>query len=235
MKGTTIECLHHYGMKLITSVTSFRYIREARRPFCEAMKCTDNTAGRWFRGECSPVGEGLIRFRVFLENIGYSVIENENIDPRIARCNRAIAENRITVDKVKEVLGLANLQQILSLLQNRAGVAEARLVALAEFLNSAGVPNVDKCRVENCEIQEKPAAVKSVQKSRLKGRELQDTFYHQVLALLPLAEYFFSDDLSDEDRDNLRERFSKHELFMLSNILSGLCSRTARNDIMEAK
>lgn len=61
----------------------------------------------------------------------------------------------------------------------------------------------------------------------------------QLAAMLshvaPLAAVLISDDFTDEERHRFRHLFGVEEFFELTNDLNGLCSRAAREQLVEQR
>lgn len=239
--GTTLECLEHY---FGTLPTNQKKIRRARQPFCDFVQCTHKTAARWRAKRADPLGISLVLVRLFLQDHGYDVKELKDAHPLIVRCNRAIAAGVVQHEKLQAVLGYANSQDVFRVLQHRKLPVSVRMRMLEDYLAEVS-PEKDReelavanpCRSEGALPRLRPVDAPSRARARVASPKgsIDDAFVHQVLALLPLANYFLSDDVNDEKRKAIRERFTRNEIFDLSNVLGSLCSTTARNDYMEER
>ncbi len=133
--GDTGECLAHFRAKFPTDST-----RPLLAEFCHV---TTDTVGRWFNGRNLPVGEELIRLRIFLALANYRVSELDDLSKSLRELAQVIALDVMTPDEVRQALGYKNIQDVYRVVLRGTGLMADKVRKLARILGETR-DNLDK-------------------------------------------------------------------------------------------
>lgn len=232
LTGTTAECLAHFAA---------HGNRKLLRSFIPAVDI--RTIERWLSGAAKPVGENLIRVRIFLDAIGYRVSELEKLDPPVLDACKIVAFDIASVDDIVGELGYPSAigarSQTFRVLIGHARVLNNRLTRLKSFTESASdlVQEQEKSFSKRFSVPKKEPALPA-QKPRAPspmGENRNDAVIAALAAMtramLPLAELALSDEFSAEERQKIRDLSGGDGVFRLSNKLNRLCGERARNEL----
>jgi hypothetical protein len=132
-KGTTAECLSHLGKHIgENKIEKVKVIAV----FCGTHY---RTVEKWLEGKHPPIGENLVRMRVYLEHIGYSVTELLKLNPVVRDAARLCAFRVVPIAEIAEMVGYAGrktvdsgrntaVDAILGIFRGVQGVGKDRLV-----------------------------------------------------------------------------------------------------------
>ena len=92
-RGTTEECLRHYGSAIGNTGTEGKV---ARAPMAKFTGANERTVRDWLLARVPPLGKFLIKARYFLEQQRYAVSELEKLDPLVRDLGRIIAHGAVS-------------------------------------------------------------------------------------------------------------------------------------------
>lgn len=245
-RGTMEKCLEHFVAENKFNVPSGTIFSKRNR-ICLLLGVGNNTGHAWFNKERLPLGEQALRLRVFLEFLGYTIMEREMLMPILSELSVQIALGTVSRKDVADYLG-TTVDVVLDMISGRQGVSAQReetVKALLELhrsdtaqrkkewldvialLDLAGIANDPQVAVH----------AMTTTMPTVRTKDASDSvamLAHLLMAIKPLAERVDSDEFSAEDRKRLRElvRNGRSNLvFDLSNIFTRLCGERARNEL----
>ncbi|MCX6781567.1 MAG: hypothetical protein NTW66_00365 [Candidatus Magasanikbacteria bacterium] len=241
IEGKTLECLKHYLSQLPWDT---KMCVQARRQIIDFLDVTPHTVRRWWTGDIVPVGLVLVKLRYFLEREGYRVSELNDLDATTRALGMLIAYGSIDFDATVIQLKCPNASEFLRVLHGARRFTAARDLAaeaicvknrdvLAKlFFTSPG--NGHPAPVITPVVT--PAQVK--EKAPGAGEELIKylRLFSGILELLhPRLNDFLSEEVSPEERHELRERAGRELVYDLARrskqvteLMTALCSEKAR-------
>ena len=238
-KGTTARCTVHFAKASFEGDK-----RKAVEQFIGLKG--EGTVRRWFNQGILPAGENLVRFRFYLEFLGYEVVELANLKKPIRDASRLLAFRVVELGALIDALGFGGVKsgkdQVLQILHGQRGTSKNRLQILAayvkkhEHLLSQKQEGVPKLRFRGKELGEERVPQTSTDRTRKRaangtGKEvLLQSLAGMVLAMQPLAEMAVSDAFSPKDRQLIRELAGGDGVFRLSTSLNRLCNELARRE-----
>lgn len=207
--------------------------------------CSRETIFKWMNGKQSPSGEHLIKTRYYLWCQGYQVIELSKLDSVTFLLGKLIAFKIADMDSVADLLGYSSGYAVMRILHGQSDMSSRRYDIAKEIttMDSNANEKMESIIVDFCfrdkemvvdppkDIHHKPnPETRQVDNSILAIRK---SFAKGVEAIIPLAEILISNALSDEERRDFRHEIPNDGLFILSNLLSGLCSKESRRVYLE--
>lgn len=242
-RGTTIECLAHFAEHSLPPKGS-KEAGKAKLPLVEFVRVHPDTVSAWIYGRNVPLGEPLIKLRLFLEAVGYELVEyvhgTDHVSHKLAEL---LAYDILTPEEAREHLGFGDTHSVFRLARADSDTNTARTQKVERLYGEAGEELAKKkatllsvlMRVPSIKIYvetDPPSTpVTQVAKGAL-DLEKQDpisieVLAHLVLAITPLLERAVSE-TSREQRNELRKRTGSDGMFRLSKASSRLCSEKAR-------
>ncbi|MBT4849942.1 hypothetical protein HON36_03765 [Candidatus Parcubacteria bacterium] len=220
--GTTQECLIAYGETLATG----RAAKGARKPMADYTNMVDRAVYRWVTGSVMPIGENLVRCRVFLERQGYLCQELKAIHRCVRRLAEIFSDGEVTFDFAQESLGFKAHDSLLALLVGRQKFSSRQ--SARDKWNRFLAPYKKK---EEANKPTRPM-VSSHDPDSLRHQATIGVLGHQVQAMMPVAMYLLSDKFSDAERRELRNSIPDDGLQELARMLLALCSKESRKIFM---
>lgn len=198
-----------------------------------------------WRGDRLPIGDRLVRLRVLLGYLGYSVEEFDSLAEEIRFFAEALALNCLTVEKMADICVMP-ADSVLRLLNGRRGTVEERIQIirqwqeennLAKQLVEARKPWQEQCGCPSfpllLQVSEEHKTTAVTVDEVDKGHRL---FIVAAASNLHSMRYFISrlesDEFSLEERQEFR-RQAGNDIMSVANQLFRLCSETARRQMKE--
>jgi len=240
IRGPANECLAHYAETLPTDRAS---VVEGRKPFADFVGVTDSTAQRVVTGNEEPIGENRIRIRFFLWHQGYLVTELTKMSDEIFELTNLFSLGLIELDDIVKKLGCSR-HHLLGVLAGRRGCsreARAKARALAEELAKTKSQEMQErlkaCGSVRAFTRSKAPPASSPRSAQTNGNAACITVLSALIqSCIPLARLAISDGFSAEEREQLRKATQDgFGVFELSNLMTGLCSETARKSVLQSK
>ncbi len=236
--GTTKECLAHFMEASLHG--------DKRLALSDFTKVTLQTVRRW--NKHFPVGEVLIKLRVYLDLHGYKVAELERLDPVIREIAAIVAFEVCPISNILELLGLPldtknGNSQLLSALRGERKYSPERVEKLRVFalrFKETLKEVADRTPILRA-ISSEPSVTlgsKESKSNEVFSREVVASVGHEMViksfaahvnAMLPLAKLIVSDSFSPTERQKLRESVGGNGVFKLSRELNRLCGEQARD------
>lgn len=215
MKGPTSACFadlfQNASKSLLGALVGFVGITEIR------------SCHRWIQGSM-PGGENLLRLRIFLELSGYQVDEFENLDPEVKLCARIIAHRLASVKEVAHATD-TTVDTLLKIILGQRKTSNKRKSLIANYCNLRQIP------LEEAEKYDKNRISHRLPFSGIDHTDRIQQLAELIQNAIPLAKEILSDQYTASERNQLRDLTSNEGVFTLSNLLSRLCSETARKDL----
>ncbi len=236
--GTTKECLAHFMEASLNG--------DKRLALSDFAKVTPDTVRRW--NKHFPVGEVLIKLRVYLDLHGYKVAELERLDPVVREIACLVAFEVCPINDILELIGLPlnkknGNSQLLRALRGEQRYSPERIEKLRVFafrFEETLQEVVDRTpilRAVSLEPQE-VLGTKETKSNEVVSKEAEVKLSHQVIidslaaqikAMLPLARLVAGDSFSPAERRLLRGKAEGDSVFYLSRELNRLCGEQARD------
>lgn len=240
MKGTTVECLRHYGTMLPADKM------KPREPLADYCGVAPHAVWTWLTGRIEPQGESLLRARHFLEEQGYHVTELERLKvemPVSYELSRLVAHNVISVEEVVKRVGFTCRSWFYRTVFYRGKPLPERLRRMEQIVKELASKDVGVKTVVPTvalevkgEKREEAALRFSNGKAKVSEKQLTlDTLVGVLKVAMPLVERVLSDAFDGEDRGYVREQLGNNGVFKLSNGLNRLCGEKARTIIGNSK
>lgn len=229
-RGTTAECLKHYGGAIKNSGSEGA---TARAPMAMFTGANERTVRDWLLGCVPPVGKFIVKARYFLAEQRYAVSELEQLDPLVRELGWLIAHGTISFNEAVEVLGVPGDSYLLRILHGRiASMARASWVDAARKLVEERRDRIPAERGRPAAVPAKGAAAPPASSGRFSEREIVlNTLATLITAAQPLAELVLSDKFTTQDRQALRTRTGGDGIYGFANMMDRLCSEMARGQI----
>jgi hypothetical protein len=233
-KGTTLECLKHFKSEVLEPIgrRNRGVVRKLRKGLCDLIGIGEATGRAWFDRFNMPNGTNLIKFRFFLESIGYEITEWRGLTATERRLSALVALSIITVKDMTTATG-TRPDTALRWALGRTHPTKDKVPLIEKLLidKTDNVPNdevmqramyaegIKKLRliapefsrlVAQPTVSESPAPAQEKVGEKIvvtpsSGREgTVDILAHLIAAALPLAEELLSEG-SPEGRDKLRQ------------------------------
>lgn len=242
-KGTTMECLRHYGTHVLPPKGA-RDSSEAKRPMAEFTGVAPKAIAIWINHGTEPKGDVLLKLQFFLEANGYEVTELTEMKETV---NRMLAEmlayDIVSMREAIELFGFTKPQTIYHLAFGRGGTSEGHAAKIEEhYWKSA-----DKLtRAKNAlrkqlgrPLEEAPLPAEVHAAPPVTGRDPSpqktvsssedsslELIANLVNTLTPHLERIVG--TNRDHRDRLRKLVGGDGMFRLSIASSKLCSEKAR-------
>lgn len=133
--GTTQEC--------VANLAETYSVDQIKAPVAELCKVEPETAREWLLGRRLPVGEALLRLRIFLQLAGYRVSELDDLPKSVRTVAQMIALDVITLDEATKQLDYTQPQEVFRVVLRNSSMMGQRqrlLLKLAE----EGQPELEK-------------------------------------------------------------------------------------------
>lgn len=229
-RGTTAECLKHYGGAIKNSGPDGA---AARAPMATFTGANERTVRDWLLGRVPPVGKFIVKARYFLEQQRYAVSELKQLDPLVHELGRLMAHGAIGFDEAVKALGVPGDRYLLRILHG--GIVSMARATWVDAARKLVEERRDRMPVQYSRATAGPAkrlVISSAPGGRLSERELVlQALAGLVQLTIPLAERALSNSFSPEERARLRESTGGDGIFRLSNLLNRLCGEKARERI----
>jgi hypothetical protein len=201
---------------------------KARQELLDFVGAPAETVQRWLSGKAVPLALRALKCTYFLQGKGFLCKQLAELQPHVYLLGRLMALDRIGLEQACNSLGYTSQDALLAVLRGNSRPAKSSLVKWQELLRD----QTDEKFWQEIRGEKVLGVVQEADYDQssdpLRRQAALVVFNHQVLAMLPLAEYVFSDKFSDEERRRLREAIPDDGLFVLSNALQALCSKKAR-------
>lgn len=241
--GTAKECLVHYIGSLPAKKSK---IKAARAPLSQFLGCGPPLAYRLFKNKEEPFGEYRIKLRYFLHHLGYTVKELRDLPTEIFELGNLVALNIISTVTAAETLN-HNRDTIIAYILGRHDASEkssASIEALVQSLKQEKASEIhqalSRCRsVHRQNGQPVATELGAVRRQSTGGTLGCDPSVTSLAAIIdgaiPLAKHVL-EMCTPADRHRLRELVRHPDgVFVLSNLLNGLCSEHARNSTLKER
>lgn len=236
--GVLTECLKDFAQK---TKGNFPY----RRRVAHVIGINPYALHVWLDKGKLPLGLNLLRLYLLLELNGYNIVETHRIHPKIRELGNMLAVGALQIDIAAKTLGFASTDGVLRVVLGKTGttkMTEIEAILRHNEWKSVAQNKLHEWRNEVLFTEEQPQRVTpkitgAVQKtlfSCINHESALKIFAHQVLAMVPLAEWIASDEFTPDERRKLRELSSNgrsNNVFELSTALNRLCSETARKEM----
>lgn len=127
--GTTAECSEHFFANNDWLL--------ARACLSEFIKTDGQTVRQWYTGKQLPVGMGLLRFRVFLDLLGYEV-EEFNLLPDVTKdFGRLMAFGYISHAEALKMMGYANDKGLFDIVIRAKSPQKQRVYRIERFVEDS--------------------------------------------------------------------------------------------------
>ncbi|GEM_PF-2384714 len=250
--GTTDACLRHFssaaGLNHVGRDTP-RAVYKPRNKICKLLKIGLSAGYDWFGKHVMPSGVNLLKLQYFLEQIGYTIVERENLSQAQRDLAILLALDVVSLDHVGQYTGVTR-NTILRWSTGRIQPPDQKADLIKTFISLQETKmkeKQDSWRMTLQELNYIPVRVHTEgEKFAPTGGEHRDghdgslhgqqiyALAHLILAARSLAEQILSDTYSPDERENLRRQTQvgrSNALFELSNLLSRLCSERARREM----
>lgn len=234
-QGSIGECLEKYDATLPKERALLGNARKAIRDF---VGVTDDRISRILhgKGKTLPMGEGLIRLKYFLWLKGYREEQLAKLSPPIFQLGVFFAFSLITLQRIKSEVGYFTIDTFNKLLKGEVPSAQKEW-NITEFVKKLEAEKGDELERLGRKFQtirelpEKSTATSAANTAITIPKDVVLTSLASMIDLMiPLAELLDSDLFTDEERWHWRQAIAaKGAVFQLSNLLTRLCSREARN------
>lgn len=131
MMMTTKECLAQFVRASGINVKEGHGLKR-RNAVCELFGIATDTGRIWFGKKKLPIGEQLMKIRLFLSLCGYEPTERHNLSATVRECADQVALSVAMVDEVAKYLGLSH-DTAMRILTGKTGTTFERLQALQVF------------------------------------------------------------------------------------------------------
>lgn len=210
-------------------------------------KVSSNTVWDWLKGNFVPKGTNLIRLMVILELLGYEISEWSDLSSPIKMIAECFVFGVISEEEMeKEIFEGFSQVHMMRILLGRGGTIPRKIKEIEDRIKSKeeillekkiywedrffslkdDLPKKEKLEkpFDNIDGQENVFIPQGFEKD-----QLINSLAHIVLAGIPFAKILLSERFTSEDRRKFRELAKGDGVFTLKNLLSCLCSETARN------
>jgi hypothetical protein len=242
--GTLEECVQHFvAANKFDSADRAMYIKRNR--VCDLIGISYPTGLQWFSKMRLPIGENALRLRVFLQLLGYTVIDRRPQTPSLQELSLVVAFACIPIQDIADYIGGA-YDVVLEMALGRQGISSQREEKL-QVLLAGYKTEVERKKKEWLSVINELHLVGVAQESvtvaptlpakssgHVNSSDPVEMLAHLLMVIKPLAERVASDECSPDDRKRLRElvRNGRSNLvFDLSNIFTRLCGERARNEL----
>ncbi len=242
-RGTTKECFE-------------AFIRRFDKPpeqklFAQLINVSYHSTLRvWIRNGFNTQGEILLRVRVVLELFGYKCTEWEDLAKEDRTIAYAVGLGVCSATDASEALAYARTKQYLRYILQRTGRTKDKdelakvyaeiVVSTTQFYIADFWDNVKQSpvlyRAKPVEANNQSVILTSTpDETTLSVVEVENIFVASLQALLPLARYFNSDAVSEEQRRGLRKRVGYDGISELSSLFDSLSNEQSRRKIRAHK
>ena len=240
-KGSTEKCLKHFSQTYQTNRTG-KEVHKIRNVVCQLFGVNQQTARVWFNGYQVPIGENLLRIRLFLALNDYEVSERQELSVIVREFADQVALGVLSVNEAVKYLDATRdaVMRILTTQRKATGERESKIAELVQFHREEAEQKEKgwATAIQSLDLY-KPAEKTLMPAPRMSASHKDDsmtidTLAHLIKACLPLAERLLSDEFSADDRRKLRELTANgrsNAVFDLSNALNRLCGERARKEI----
>lgn len=245
--GTTEECFADLLQRVQTT--------QARRDLANLLSVSySGTFCVWVKSGLKAVGTNLVRVRILLEQLGYTVNEWEKLPMLFHYLAESIAFDVLTVDEAREGLNYKTPQEILRLILRYSGAMPDREALAKQFVGSLEGDIVRSRMNYRARLQMSHSdIVRLLSTSNESSDDIvvhthalstpafsndvcMQMFASQVAALQPLARYLVSDQVTPSERKKLRTDIVGYEAMSeLSNLIDSLTSETTREKLHNPK
>lgn len=245
--GTTEECF----TDLICKVQDV----QARRDLANLLSVSySKTFCIWIKSGLKAGGTNLVRLRILLEQLGYSVTEWEKLPMLFHYLAEALAYDVLTVAQAQKGLDYKTPQGIFRLLLKVSGVMPDTEALAKQFVSSIegdivrarlnyqarlSMSHPDIVRLlSDDSVSPENAVVHThrVNTPVFTNDEYMQMFSLQLAALLPLARYLVSDQVSPAERKQLRTDVVGYAAMSeFSNLVDSLTSENTREKLHNPK
>ncbi len=239
-RGSTDECFKAF-------VNRFDKPRE-QKLFAQLINVSYHSTLRvWIRNGFNTQGEILLRVRVVLELFGYNCTEWEDLADEDRIIAYAVGLGVCSAADASEALAYARTKQYLRYILQRTGrtkdkdelakvyaeiVFSTTQLHIAEFWDNDVKQSPVLYRAKPVATNDESTLIVSApDETTLSVAEVENVFVASVQALLPLARYFNSDAVSEEQRRGLRKRVGYDGISELSSLFDSLSNEQSRRKI----
>jgi len=187
-----------------------------RHKLAEFCGVQPQTVNRWRRGASVPLGKSAIQLHYLLEFAGYTEHEWRETNNSIEMVGKALAFGLITLDDLAASFSDGCTSRITQMMCGHKHVSTANQKIFDGLAETHG------CNVETA--RENYADLKIFSEKDKLIAELSN----KLGMLLPLVKDMASDNWTEADRYDLRDRAGRKTVFELYNALGELCGERAR-------
>lgn len=232
--GTVRECLVEYGKTLPTG----KVAPSAREPLASYVQADDHTVYRWLSGKSNPIGENLIRCRVFLFRQGYLCKELKSMDKRAVQVAELVSDRKVSFDSARVALNYKTRDGFLAMLRGSEKISPSRSLKWDKFLAHYFLfsPSYHgKEKTNSTRNEERQKNISSSDSDPLRHQLAVGMMSNLVQAMEPVALYLLSDKFTDAERRQLRSSIPNDGLEKLARMLLALCSKRSRDIFLAEK
>lgn len=246
----TLECFEDLMLRL----KEFPDYYEKRKQLAELLGVLDSTVHRWMTGS-SPAGMSMISLRYYLDFLGYQVEELEKVSQVMQSAGKLLAFRVTTLEEMARYTGHEKyIDQVITVIRGSRGISTERQALFHEFIKAHQL-QLDEVMSKLPRLIMLDAKVKSevmvsvvaddfvtpapilqekTGQSEAVDSKSDEHFRCLTLMLLDYANRYVRADVSDEERDRLRQIVGQRKIFELKNVLVRLCGSTAFKQSEEA-
>ena len=248
--GTTAACLTDYLSKI---EWGSKKTTEQCMPIAEFAGVGQPSIRRWHADRILPVGLELVKLRYFLEQQGYQVAELEALNSHVRILGKLIVYGALDLQVAVDRLKFPDKSKMFRLLHGGCFTSPERSEVIATICQEnsqnplvAAIGRQEVAIPELAPPQSLPSAQVSHAEDALTEDEktirLLQSLNGLVTVLSQNLEKMLSEGYTAGQRHAFREKAGRALIFDQSNLLhtfnqqlNGLCSETARRDLMSAK
>ncbi len=229
---------------------------EAKVPLSKFLRNDPSSIQRWLVMSARPLGLQIIKLRVFLEAVGYTVPalkKMKHVKPAAYKLAELLAFDIISAEDARQMFGLNQANRVFAIAQsgqflieervkqinalyeaNREFVAEKRALLPVPSRTSSSQRIPSRTEADIAEMfDDTPSETSKVSAGVvLAGEVLLRTAAYQALTLIPFVELLASEACTAEDRKEFRLTVEGKNVIRLSEALNKLVSESARKEIL---